>query len=114
MSPVLEAIARKRSLTSSNSYNDWLNFLDEKSPIIIEQWFRFPDLSTYLVERADGNWVITNSGTIASQRSILQMESDIVDDIDSPLMPAKNQFAINLVIERVERGKPSSCDEVGL
>lgn len=114
MSPVLEAVQRKSSLTSSSYYNDWLSFLDEKSPVIMEKWFRFPDLSTYLVERTDGNWVLVNGGTTGNQKAIGQMESDIVDDIESPIMHAMNQFAVTLIIQRIEKGRPSICDEVGL
>jgi len=114
MTPVFEAVPRKRSLTSSNSCNDWLGFLDEKSPIIIGKCLHFPDLSTYLVGCSDSYWVLINGGTTGSQKAIGQMESDIVDDIESPLMPARNQFAVNLIIERIEKGRPSICDEKGL
>jgi hypothetical protein len=38
--------------------------------------------------------------------------SDIVDDIDSLAMPARDQFIISLIVDRIERGEPSFCDDV--
>ena len=34
-----------------------------------------------------------------------------MDDVESPLMAARNQFIINLIIDRIEKGSPSLCDE---
>ncbi len=114
MSPVIEALPPKKTSTASNYYNEWLNFLDEDTPVIQTRQIRFPDLSICIVERPDGNWVLLNGETSGSGRSAEYLESDLVDDVESPIMPAKNQFVVNLIIERIEKGRPSLCDEVDL
>ena len=114
MSPILEALPPKKTSTASNYYNEWLNFLDENSPVIQAMQIKFPDLSMCIVERPDGNWVFLNSETSGSERSVEYLESDVVDDMESPIMPAKNQFVVNLIIERIEKGRPSLCDEAEL
>ncbi len=114
MSLVLEALPSKKCSTASSYYNEWLNFLDEDAPVVHAKQIKFPELSMCIVERPDGNWVLLNGETSGSGRLSEHLESDIVDDIESPLMPAKNQFAVNLIIERIEKGRPSICDEAGL
>jgi len=114
MPPVLEALSPKLSSTTSNYYNEWLNFLDEEAPSIKHRQIDLPELSICVVERPDGNWILVNGETAGSGRATGQLESDIVDDVESPVMPARNQFTINLVIERIEKGRPSICDEVEL
>ena len=112
MSPVLEAAPPKSSLTTSHYYNEWLGFLDGAVTMKNRQ-VHFPDLSICVVERPDGNWVLVNGETSVSGKSIEQLASDIVDDVESPVMPARNQFAVNLIIERIEKGSPSFWYEVG-
>ena len=110
MSPVLEAAPPQASLTTSHYYNEWLGFLDGTIAITNRQ-IHFPDLSISIVERPDGNWVLVNDDTSTSWKS-KPFSSDMVDDVDSPAMPARNQFIISLIVDRIERGKPSFCDEV--
>jgi hypothetical protein len=114
MSPILEALPPKLSSTTSNYYNEWLNFLDEDSSITKQRLFNLPELSVYVVESPDGNWVLVNSETTGSGRANVQPEFDIIDYVESPIMPARKQFAVNLIIERIEKGLPSICDEVEL
>lgn len=110
MSPVLEATIPQANLTTSHYYNEWLGFLDGNIAIANRQ-IHFPDLSGSIVERPDGNWVLVNGDTSTSGKSIKPFSSDIVDDVDSPVMPARNQFIVSLIVDRIERGKPSFCDE---
>lgn len=112
MSPVLGALPPKLRLTASNYYNEWLNFLDEKPTVIKCQQLNLPELSMCIVGPLDVNWLLVNGETSVSGRSVGHSELDVVDDIEGLLLPPKNQFAINLFIERIERGRPSLCDEV--
>ncbi len=111
MSPVLEAMPPKKTSTSSSYYNEWLNFLDEDAFVIETKQTKFPDLSEYIIERPDSSWTLIDSETSGSEKSVGQLESDVVDDVESPRMYAKNEFVVNLIIERIERGSPSLCDE---
>ena len=47
-------------------------------------------------------------------RSAEYTELDVVDDVESPIMPARNQFAVNLIVDSIEKGRPSLSDEVEL
>ena len=111
MSPVLEAAPPKASQTTSNYYNEWLGFLDG---VIVtrNRQVHFPDLSMLIIERPDGNWFLVNGDTSTSGKSVKQFSSDMMDDINSPVMPARNQFIVSIIIDRIERGNPSFCDEV--
>jgi hypothetical protein len=111
MSPVFEATLPQSSLTTSHYYNEWLGFLDGAVTMKNRQ-VHFPDLSICVAERPNGNWVLVNGETSVSGKSIEQLTSDIIDDVESPVMPARNQFTVNLIIERIEKGSPSFCDEV--
>jgi len=114
MSPVLEASFPKTNLTTSNYYKDdeLLNFLDEDDFIIRDRQMKFPDLSMCIVETPEGNWVLVNEGTSGSEMSIGKMELDLVDNIDSPLMPPKRKFKIHVRVRSIKKGRPSICDEV--
>ena len=112
MSPVLEASFPKTNLTTSNYYNEWLNFLDEDTSFIKNKQISFPDLSMYIVETPEGNWVLVNGETSGSEMSIGKMELDLVDNIDSPLMPPKRKFKIHVRVRSIKKGRPSICDEV--
>lgn len=112
MSPVLEALPPKKSSTVSSYYNEWLTFLDEGAPVIQDRQIKFPDLSMCIVERPDGNWVLINGETSGSGRSIGRLETDIVDDIESSIMPPKRKFRIRVKVKSIKKGRPSICDEV--
>lgn len=36
---------------------------------------------------------------------------DYIDEIESPVMPPKKEFRVELIIRSIERGKPSICDD---
>ncbi len=36
---------------------------------------------------------------------------DYIDEIESPVMPPKKEFRVELIIKSIERGKPSICDD---
>ena len=112
MSPILKAGLPKKSPTCLDQDDDWLNFLDEKYLIVEAKKYIFPKLAIDLVEGIDGNWSLENDETGRNVKSFYQLEPDIVDDIDSPVMPPKNQFTINLIVKKIERGRPSICDEI--
>lgn len=112
MSPVLEASSPKTSLTTSSYYNEWLSFLDEKPHPINYQEINLQDLSRFIVERPDGNWVLVNGETAGSGRPITRPESNIVDDIASPIMHPRRKIRIYVRVTSIKKGRPSICDEV--
>ena len=36
---------------------------------------------------------------------------DYIDVIESPVMPPKKEFRVELIVRSIERGKPSICDD---
>ena len=115
MSAILEALPPKSTSTTSNYRNEWLDFLDESLSIVQSRHMQFPELSMHNVKGQNGDWALFESNTSVSGKFIEHLEyleSDVVDDMDSPIMPAKNQFTVDLIIERIEKGRPSVCDEV--
>lgn len=118
MTPVLEALPPKLNLTTSNYNNDWLSFLDNGTyimNIIKNMKINFPEFSEYVIKHSGESWVLVNSETSRSEVSVSYLDKlDFIYDIESPIMPARKQFTINLVIEKIEKGRPSICDEVEL
>lgn len=114
MPPVLEALPSKKIPTASNYYNEWLtSSFNEDAPVIqVDRQIKFPELSMCIVERPDGNWVLINGETSGSGRSVEHLELDIVDDIESPIMPPKRKFRISVRVKSIKKGRPSICDEV--
>ncbi len=53
--------------------------------------------------------------TSGSEASVGHFEElDFIYDIESSVIPARKQFTVNIVIEKIEKGRPSISDEVEL
>ncbi len=117
MSPILEALPPKLNLTTSNHNDDWLNFLDNGTNtmnIIKNMQLNFPELSNNIIEHSDEKWILINGETSKSEVFLGHPEMDLIYDIESLSIPAPKQFAVNLLIGKIEKGHPSICDEVEL
>lgn len=61
----------------------------------------------YIIEKNKADEILSSGAILIFDRH----DQDTIDDVESPLMPARNQFIINLIIDRIEKGSPSLCDE---
>jgi len=117
MIPIIEVSRPKLNLTTSNYNNDWLDFLDNGTCImntIKNMQLSFPEVSKDMIEYSDEQWVLINGETTGSEVSVKHPEMDFNYDIESPIISARKKFTVNLIIEKIEKGRPSICDEVEL
>jgi len=117
MSSIIQAIPPKVNLTTSTLHDDWLSFLDENGSIIKiikKMQINFPKLSTYIIELPVESWKLSNIDTTKNEITIVYPELDIFYEISSPIMPPVDQFTVNIIVDKIEDGLPSICDEVEL
>lgn len=114
MSPVREAVLPKKDLTSSHHDEDWFGSSDKIEPFVKDSIFQLPELTSLLVDLPDKNWRLSKGETERTVEIQYFSGIDLVNEIESPALPAKNKFHIKLKVKSIKRGRPSICDEVEL
>ncbi|MHB8278674.1 MAG: hypothetical protein ACYDIA_13610 [Candidatus Humimicrobiaceae bacterium] len=117
MSHVLEALQPNLNLTTSNLHDDWLSFLDDNGDTmktIKKMKINLPKFSLDTIGYYIENWKLGNTDTAINETAIIYQDPDIFYEITSPVMPPINQLVVNIIVDKIEKGYPSICDEVEL
>lgn len=112
MSPVLEAKLPKNAITSSREEKDWYSYFDGGEPLTVGKLFQLPEFNAFLIEGNKWKWFPQKAGTARPDEARYLKEIDLIDIIDSPLLPAKNKFSVTLSIGIIKKGRPSVSDDV--
>jgi hypothetical protein len=114
MTYLTQAFSPQLNLTTSTLQDDWLNFLDENGSIIKiikKMQIIFPKLSK---GKEELSWKLYSIDTTKNESTITYPGLDIIYEISSPAMPPLEQFTINIIVDEIEEGLPSICDEIEL
>lgn len=112
MSPIIEATLPRRNVSESNYYNEWEDFMDENLEFL-------KDLNNHLLKLlkdtkeypAESN-ILSGNETTRNEIPIFQSNLEYFLEVSSPLMPPKKEYTVDLIIEKIEKGTPSICDEI--
>ncbi len=112
MSPVLEVTLPRRNVSTSNYYNEWEGFIDEDLEFFKALNDKFFKLLKDTKEYPAVSNILSGNETTRNEIPIFQSNLEYFLEVSSPLMPPKKEYIVDLIIEKIEKGKPSICDEI--
>jgi len=111
MPTLLPAIISEKSSTSSHSDEDWYSGLFEGGGLIQLGQFHLPDCDT-INGIVGWRWSPDKIETASVGETKYPKSLEIIEEIESPLIPPNKKFQVKLLIKTVRKGKPSVCDEI--
>ena len=110
MPVLLQDTITKKSPTSSFSDEDLFVGLSECTKPILPEQFQLPDCNiTNGMEYSSDKTGTASYGEPKQYRTL-----EIIEEIESPLIPPNKKFQVKLIIKNIRKGKPSVCDEIEL
>lgn len=112
METVIEAFPAKHNISTSNYNYEYFGYLDENIVPLEDEKKYLIDALIRIFNKPVFNKIIDIDITAKSEESYFERNMISGHEISSPLMSPKKIIDIEVIIESIEKGAPSICDEI--